>query len=90
MKEIVETKQEEEEQGHSCGVIYVGHLPYGFFEKELSGFFTQFGEVTGVKVSRSKKVTSLLRRLLALRALDLWSLLTKPWHRWRPMQCMGT
>jgi len=25
------------------GIIYVGHLPRGFDEKELKGFFTQFG-----------------------------------------------
>jgi len=36
-------------------VLYVGHLPHGFYEKELSGFFSQFGKVGRVVVSRSRK-----------------------------------
>jgi len=37
------------------GVVYLGHLPHGFYEDELKGFFAQFGTVTRVKVSRSPK-----------------------------------
>ena len=37
------------------GIIYVGHLPRGFDEKELKGFFTQFGQIDKLRVSRSKK-----------------------------------
>eukprot|EP00039_Didymoeca_costata_P014804 m.244163 g.244163 ORF g.244163 m.244163 type:complete len:304 (+) comp16101_c0_seq12:52-963(+) len=36
-------------------VVYLGHIPFGFFEKEIKGFFSQFGTVTRVRVSRSKK-----------------------------------
>jgi len=39
----------------SRGVVYLGHLPHGFYEEELRGFFTQFGKVSRVKVSRSRK-----------------------------------
>jgi nucleolar protein 15 len=38
------------------GVVYLGHIPHGFYEEELRGFFSQFGEVSRVKVSRSSKV----------------------------------
>lgn len=38
------------------GVIYVGHLPHGFFESQLKDYFSQFGTVTKVHVSRNKKV----------------------------------
>jgi hypothetical protein len=38
------------------GVVYLGHLPFGFFEAQLKSFFSQFGEVTRLRVSRSKKV----------------------------------
>lgn len=31
------------------------HLPHGFYERELLGFFSQFGRLTRVRVSRSKK-----------------------------------
>jgi len=37
------------------GVIYIGHIPHGFYEAELKSYFTQFGRVLNVKVSRSKK-----------------------------------
>jgi nucleolar protein 15 len=39
----------------NTGIIYIGHLPKGFNEKELKGFFSQFGEVSKLRVSRSKK-----------------------------------
>ena len=38
------------------GVVYLGHIPHGFYEEELRGFFSQFGKVSRVKVSRSSKV----------------------------------
>ncbi|CAN0111050.1 unnamed protein product, partial [Phaeothamnion confervicola] len=36
-------------------VVYVGHIPHGFYEEAMKGFFSQFGDVTRVKVSRSIK-----------------------------------
>ena len=36
-------------------VLYIGHLPHGFFEKQMREFFSQFGTVTNVRLSRSKK-----------------------------------
>eukprot|EP00126_Sphaerothecum_destruens_P001636 Sdes_comp15045_c0_seq2m3820 len=39
----------------SSSVIYIGHLPFGFFEDQLKAFFSQFGAVKNVKVFRSKK-----------------------------------
>lgn len=37
------------------GVIYVGHIPNGLFEPQLREYFRQFGEVTRLRLSRSKK-----------------------------------
>ncbi|PSC72472.1 MKI67 FHA domain-interacting nucleolar phospho [Micractinium conductrix] len=36
-------------------VAYLGHLPHGFYEKQLKEYFSQFGKVTKVRLSRSKK-----------------------------------
>ncbi|KAF8056103.1 nifk [Scenedesmus sp. PABB004] len=36
-------------------VVYIGHLPHGFYEDELLGFFSQFGKLVRVRLSRSKK-----------------------------------
>ena len=37
------------------GIVYIGHLPKGFEEDELKRFFGQFGEVSKLKLARSKK-----------------------------------
>ena len=36
-------------------MVYIGHLPHGFYENELKEYFSQYGEVLGVKVARSRK-----------------------------------
>ena len=52
--ELVVAKDEDDSNANSR-VVYLGHLPHGFYESELRSFFSQFGNVTNVKVSRSKK-----------------------------------
>lgn len=37
-------------------MIYVGHIPYGFFETQMKAYFSQFGEVLNIRLSRNKKV----------------------------------
>ncbi|EMD33976.1 hypothetical protein CERSUDRAFT_141366 [Gelatoporia subvermispora B] len=37
------------------GVIYLGRLPHGFYEDQMRAYFTQFGEVTRLRLSRNKK-----------------------------------
>ncbi|KAI5862357.1 hypothetical protein GGS23DRAFT_572022 [Durotheca rogersii] len=37
------------------GVVYVGHLPHGFYEHEMRSYFSQFGKVTRLRMSRNKK-----------------------------------
>jgi len=36
-------------------VVYIGHLPHGFFEEQMKEYFTQYGEVLGVKLARARK-----------------------------------
>eukprot|EP00347_Sterkiella_histriomuscorum_P006444 403352753 len=38
-------------------IVYVGHLPKGFNEKQLKGFFEQFGSISKIRLSRSKKTS---------------------------------
>ncbi len=52
----LQAKKEEGEVKYKRGVIMVSHLPHGFFEDELKGFFSQFGKVLRVRVGRSPKV----------------------------------
>ncbi|XP_077204443.1 MKI67 FHA domain-interacting nucleolar phosphoprotein-like [Paroedura picta] len=37
------------------GVIYLGHIPRGLYEPQLKEYFEQFGTVTRLRLSRSKK-----------------------------------
>ncbi|CAM9621327.1 unnamed protein product [Ectocarpus sp. 6 AP-2014] len=41
--------------GEPSGVVYIGHIPHGFYEEAMNGFFKQFGDVIRVRISRSKK-----------------------------------
>ena len=36
-------------------VLYIGHVPHGFYEQQMRGYFSQFGEVTRLRLSRNKK-----------------------------------
>lgn len=37
------------------GVVFIKHIPHGFYEEQLKAYFEQFGQVTRTRVARSKK-----------------------------------
>ncbi|XKL60930.1 hypothetical protein PGB90_007987 [Kerria lacca] len=39
----------------SRGVVYLGHVPHGFYEQEMKSFFSQFGKVTNINIPRSTR-----------------------------------
>lgn len=43
-------------QGFAPGVVYVGHLPQTLAEPQLTSYFSQFGTILRLRLSRSKKV----------------------------------
>eukprot|EP00442_Polarella_glacialis_P055210 CAMPEP_0115090164 /NCGR_PEP_ID=MMETSP0227-20121206/25230_1 /TAXON_ID=89957 /ORGANISM="Polarella glacialis, Strain CCMP 1383" /LENGTH=325 /DNA_ID=CAMNT_0002481185 /DNA_START=102 /DNA_END=1079 /DNA_ORIENTATION=+ len=43
------------EKSEPKGVIYLGHIPNGFFEPQMQQYFSQFGQVTRMRLSRSKR-----------------------------------
>lgn len=45
-----------EDKPLQSGVVYIGHLPHGFYEEQLRSYFSQFGTVEKIKVARNKKV----------------------------------
>ena len=47
-------KSKEDTSGRA--VIYVGHIPFGFFEEQMKQFFSQFGNVTRLRLARNPKV----------------------------------
>ena len=36
-------------------VVYVGRIPHGFYEEQMRSYFSQFGVVTRLRLSRNKK-----------------------------------
>ena len=45
----------EEKEPEEPGVIYVGRIPHGFYEHEIREYFSQFGDITRLRVVRNKK-----------------------------------
>lgn len=41
--------------GGKSSVVYLGHLPHGFFEKQMRAFFKQFGKVKQLRLARSTR-----------------------------------
>lgn len=37
------------------GVVYVGRIPHGFYEHEMREYFAQFGDISRLRLSRSRK-----------------------------------
>jgi nucleolar protein 15 len=37
------------------GVVYVGHIPHGFYEHEMRQYFEQFGSILQLRLSRNRK-----------------------------------
>ena len=48
-------KTQKESISGESSIIYLGHVPHGFYEKEMKNFFAQFGEVKRLKLFRSTK-----------------------------------
>ena len=47
-------QKDEKATNQPSNVIYLGRIPHGFYEKEMMGFFKQFGVVRRVRLSRNK------------------------------------
>ncbi|KAI1797402.1 hypothetical protein LXA43DRAFT_984257 [Ganoderma leucocontextum] len=37
------------------GVLYLGRIPHGFYEDQMKAYFSQFGNVTRIRLSRNQK-----------------------------------
>lgn len=53
--EEMQEKDSDDEDEEDRGVIYLGHIPKGFEESQMRKFFDQFGTVTRLRLSRSKR-----------------------------------
>uniref|UniRef100_A0A0E0E9H1 RRM domain-containing protein n=1 Tax=Oryza meridionalis TaxID=40149 RepID=A0A0E0E9H1_9ORYZ len=53
-KKRVREEQPEEPENTST-VLYIGHIPHGFYEEQMQGFFQQFGTVKRLRIARNRK-----------------------------------
>ncbi|BGP01221.1 Ribosome biogenesis protein 15 [Rhodotorula toruloides] len=44
-----------EKKQPKTGTVYLGRIPRGFYEEEMKSYFSQFGEVTRLRLSRNKQ-----------------------------------
>jgi len=54
-KRKADSNDDDEEANEPSTVVYLGHLPVGFEEREITVFLNQFGNVKRCRVSRSTK-----------------------------------
>ena len=52
---IKKLKEMKEDANEGPGVVYVGRIPHGFYEHEMREYFTQFGDINRLRLSRNKK-----------------------------------
>merc|ERR1711862_423122 len=52
------------------GVVFVGRIPFGFFEEQLLEYFSQFGDITRLRLSRNKKVRTIFTLILIFKHFD--------------------
>lgn len=44
-----------EQKSGKPGVVYIGRIPHGFYEEEMTGYFSQFGEIKNLRISRNPR-----------------------------------
>ncbi|KAL5050248.1 hypothetical protein BDW71DRAFT_173465 [Aspergillus fruticulosus] len=47
-------KQSKAESSEQPGVVYVGRIPHGFYEHQMRAYFSQFGDITKLRLSRNR------------------------------------
>eukprot|EP01121_Diplochlamys_sp_Union-15-3_P012769 TRINITY_DN3872_c0_g1_i1.p1 TRINITY_DN3872_c0_g1~~TRINITY_DN3872_c0_g1_i1.p1 ORF type:complete len:280 (+),score=46.64 TRINITY_DN3872_c0_g1_i1:51-890(+) len=62
--------------------LYLGHIPHGFYEKEMQTFFSQFGEVERVKVARNKKGKSKGYAFIQFRHKEVADIVAETMHNY--------
>lgn len=43
------------QKGVASNVVYLGRIPHGFYEQEMTSYFSQFGGITALRLARNKK-----------------------------------
>ena len=47
--------KETDKKEKNAGIVYVGRIPNGFYEREMKEYFGQFGAISKLRMSRNKR-----------------------------------
>ncbi|OQD72451.1 hypothetical protein PENDEC_c021G06323 [Penicillium decumbens] len=47
-------KQQKGDAPEEPGTVYIGRIPHGFYEHQMRAYFSQFGEITRLRLSRNR------------------------------------
>lgn len=48
-------RQAKQKSNDGPGVVYIGRIPHGFYEAQMKEYFSQFGDIKRLRLSRNKK-----------------------------------
>ncbi|EPX71744.1 MKI67 FHA domain-interacting nucleolar phosphoprotein [Schizosaccharomyces octosporus yFS286] len=91
-KKIKKKVSEKKGLSKQAGVLYVGRLPHGFHEKQLEGYFSQFGAINRLRLSRNKKTgNSKHYAFIEFESVDVANIVAETMHNYllygRLLQC---
>ncbi|KAF8418603.1 ribosomal biogenesis protein Gar2 [Tirmania nivea] len=55
VKQKIAARSNKKASGATPGYIYLGRIPHGFYEHEMRAYFSQFGTILRLRLSRNKK-----------------------------------
>ncbi|CRG85469.1 putative RNA-binding protein C1827,05c [Talaromyces islandicus] len=53
-KRKIQKKLKANEEPETPGAVYVGRIPHGFYEHQMRAYFSQFGDITRLRLSRNR------------------------------------
>lgn len=54
-KAIIGAADKKKKTGAKRGLLYIGRIPHGFYEREMTKYFSQFGDIVNLCVARNKQ-----------------------------------
>ncbi|KAF7595437.1 hypothetical protein BBP40_006059 [Aspergillus hancockii] len=53
-RKILKKQKENKQEAEEPGTVYVGRIPHGFYEHQMRAYFSQFGEISRLRLSRNR------------------------------------
>ncbi|KAF5865775.1 hypothetical protein ETB97_002288 [Aspergillus alliaceus] len=53
-RKILKKQKENKQEAEEPGTVYVGRIPHGFYEHQMRAYFSQFGDISRLRLSRNR------------------------------------